>query len=406
MAKHFPFPWFESLIGGYDPTIGHLRAGAHRADGRAAGPTATPTTSPTSTARPMASSRTCRTTRCRPSAGSPPTTAATPTTRPARATTSRAPSASTRTARQPERPDLPTRRPARLRPRGDDAEELHRRPVRLGPVPRLLHPAHRGLGGVRPRPDRRHLRRGRAVVHLLGQQLQQRLTDPNGGTAPAAAGMLGDRPPRNNRLHAGSAHPDLRCCGHQRSRRGLDLRCLRHLGRRRRREHRRHERQRRALRPELDARDERVRRPALSRPGQQLVHRPAAGVHLDEPRHAGGLRSRHRPRRLGDQPRGPHRRCSAGVSGSSSSSTITDNSIIGDDTGRAVTSITVGGTAIVSGTTPTPLTSPTASSSGRSPTPARCSRPAAAGPPSPVRSSWSTTPATRWTPRARSRASP
>jgi hypothetical protein len=41
---------------------------------------------------------------------------------------------------------------------------------------------------------------------------------------------------------------------------------------------------------------------------------------------------------------------SAGVAGSSSSSAITDNSIVGDDTGRQVTSITVGGTAIVSGT--------------------------------------------------------
>jgi hypothetical protein len=40
---------------------------------------------------------------------------------------------------------------------------------------------------------------------------------------------------------------------------------------------------------------------------------------------------------------------SAGVSGSASSSQIIDNSIIGDDTGRQVTSITVGGTALVSG---------------------------------------------------------
>ena len=36
------------------------------------------------------------------------------------------------------------RRPARLRPRGDHAEELHRWAVRLGPVPRLLRPADRG----------------------------------------------------------------------------------------------------------------------------------------------------------------------------------------------------------------------------------------------------------------------
>jgi hypothetical protein len=41
---------------------------------------------------------------------------------------------------------------------------------------------------------------------------------------------------------------------------------------------------------------------------------------------------------------------SAGVAGTSGSSAITDNSIIGDDTGRQVTSITVGGTAVVSGT--------------------------------------------------------
>ncbi|MGP8207408.1 MAG: hypothetical protein ACLQVK_15370, partial [Acidimicrobiales bacterium] len=38
------------------------------------------------------------------------------------------------------------------------------------------------------------------------------------------------------------------------------------------------------------------------------------------------------------------------VTGSSGSSTITDASIIGDDTGRAITSITIGGTAVASGT--------------------------------------------------------
>ena len=37
------------------------------------------------------------------------------------------------------------------------------------------------------------------------------------------------------------------------------------------------------------------------------------------------------------------------VTGSGAASTITDGSIIGDDTGRAITSITVGGTAVVSG---------------------------------------------------------
>ncbi len=38
-----------------------------------------------------------------------------------------------------------------------------------------------------------------------------------------------------------------------------------------------------------------------------------------------------------------------GATGSSTSSTITDNSVIGDDTGRAITSITIGGTAVASG---------------------------------------------------------
>ena len=101
VAKHFPFPWFESLIGSYNPTTGATGPALTEprpAAGQRSAPTAMPTTSPTSTARPTASSRTCRTTRSRRSAGSPRTTAVMPTTRRARATTSRAPSASTPTA--------------------------------------------------------------------------------------------------------------------------------------------------------------------------------------------------------------------------------------------------------------------------------------------------------------------
>jgi hypothetical protein len=65
-------------------------------------------------------------------------------------------------------------RSAGLRSGGDDADQLHRWAVRGRPVPALLHPADRAVGGVQGRrADRRHLRRGQPAVHGR-QQLQQR----------------------------------------------------------------------------------------------------------------------------------------------------------------------------------------------------------------------------------------
>ena len=70
-------------------------------------------------------------------------------------------------------------------------------------------------------------------------------------------------------------------------------------GRRGRREHLRHERALGADRRELDARDRREGRPALSRPREQRVHRPARRLHDDlADADPGGVRARHRPRRL------------------------------------------------------------------------------------------------------------
>ena len=64
--------------------------------------------------------------------------------------------------------------PAGLRPRGDHADELHRWAVRGRPVPALLHPADRAVGGLRRRrADRHHVRRGQPALHHR-QQLQQR----------------------------------------------------------------------------------------------------------------------------------------------------------------------------------------------------------------------------------------
>ena len=61
-----------------------------------------------------------------------------------------------------------------VRPGGDDADQLHRRALRVGPVPALLHPADRAVGGLQGRrADRHHLRRGQPAVHDR-QQLQQR----------------------------------------------------------------------------------------------------------------------------------------------------------------------------------------------------------------------------------------
>ncbi len=65
-------------------------------------------------------------------------------------------------------------RPTGRRPRGDDAGQLHRRALRGRPVPALLHPDDRAVGGLRRRrADRHHLRRGQPSVHRR-QQLQQR----------------------------------------------------------------------------------------------------------------------------------------------------------------------------------------------------------------------------------------
>ncbi len=70
------------------------------------------------------------------------------------------------------RADLPG---GNAEPGVDHPEELHGRPLRLRPVPRVLHPDDREVGGVQGRrPDRHHVRRGQPAVHLLGQQLQQR----------------------------------------------------------------------------------------------------------------------------------------------------------------------------------------------------------------------------------------
>ena len=57
--------------------------------------------------------------------------------------------------RHADLPDSPTR----LDPESTTPEELHRRPVRLRPVPGVLHPDDRAVAGVQGRrPDRHHLR--------------------------------------------------------------------------------------------------------------------------------------------------------------------------------------------------------------------------------------------------------
>ena len=97
-----------------------------------------------------------RTTPSRRSAGSPPTTAVTPTTPPARATTCRGPSGLYTSGRHAGQVDLndpiyTPGRPARLRPRGHHPAQLHRGALRLGPVPGLLRAAHREFVGLRKR---------------------------------------------------------------------------------------------------------------------------------------------------------------------------------------------------------------------------------------------------------------
>ena len=135
VPKHFPFPWFESIL-----QSGRLQRRAHRQPVRP---------------RPTASTTTCRARRRRRrSAGSRRTTAATPMT----------PSATGNNLSggfsDPNTPNA--------------AAQLHRRAVRRRPVPRARHSRDRGVAGVQGRrPDRRHLRRGLPAVHLHRQQLRQ-----------------------------------------------------------------------------------------------------------------------------------------------------------------------------------------------------------------------------------------
>ena len=78
----------------------------------------------------------------------------------------------------------------------EPAGELHRRPVRGRPVPGARHPRDRGLAGVQGRrPDRHHLRRGVPAVHLHRQQLRQ----------------LDDRRRRTRRPRSPATRPARRC---------------------------------------------------------------------------------------------------------------------------------------------------------------------------------------------------
>ena len=138
----------------------------------------------------------------------------------------------------------PTARPTtprRPRPRLDHAEELHRRPVRLRPVPAVLHPADRAVRSVQARrPDRHHLRRGLPGLHLHRQQLQQRERLPARRSATSRPTPARSSPTARARTSTA----------------GTSLR---------------------ADRPELDARHRLEGQPALPRPRQQRLHRPAAG---------------------------------------------------------------------------------------------------------------------------------
>ena len=134
VPKHFPFPWFASILQSGDCNAAHI-ANVFVADQR-------------SVPRPPEARR-----RPRRSAGSRRTTALTVTTPCATATTSRADSP-IRTRRTPG--------------------QLHRRALRRRPVPRARDPGDRGVAGVQGRrSDRHHVRRGVPALHLHGQQLRR-----------------------------------------------------------------------------------------------------------------------------------------------------------------------------------------------------------------------------------------
>ena len=216
VAKHFPFPWFHSLTGsptdGHDPGADQAGPGWHRLRRE-------PHREPRQSRR-----------RSLP--------------RPAEGVDDSGLQLdhAEQLQRRPRR-DLQGQQPVRFvhatgrpiyhagpaTPGVDRAEELHRWPVRLRPVPAVLHPDDREVGRLQGRrPDRHHVRRGQPAVHLLRQQLQQR-----------------------ERLR-----PDL---GRPAELRQLDR------GRCRGRDHLRQDVAHRADRPELDARHQLAGRPALPR---------------------------------------------------------------------------------------------------------------------------------------------
>ena len=165
VAKHFPFPWFESLTGAVNPTHGH--PAAQRAVQRRHQLRREPHRQPRQPHRrpgPRPAER-------RHDAGFSWITPDNCSDAHDAVCHGNNLSGAFNANGTPEL----QRSPIPVRPRVDHAEELHRRPVRLRPVPGVLHPAHRAVARVQAgRPDRRHLRRGIPGLHLHRQQLQQR----------------------------------------------------------------------------------------------------------------------------------------------------------------------------------------------------------------------------------------
>ena len=186
------------------------------------------------------------------------------------------------------------------RPRDDPTGELHRRPLRLGPLPRVLHPAHRAVPRVpRRRPDRRHLRRRLPAVHLHRRQLQQRQRLRADLLRPAEREPQASRPTRPARTSsAGTSTPS---------------------------------------RPDPT----RPWRPTAA--GDQLYPGPGNNAFIDRPpactstcpADARRTACRASSEAARATPRAPAP--TAAQPGSASSSIIEDNSIVADDTGREVT---------------------------------------------------------------------
>ncbi len=205
--------------------------------------------------------------------------------------------------------------PIPIRPGVDHAEELHRRPVRLRPVPGVLHPADRAVARVQAgRPDRRHLRRRLPGLHLHGNSFN------NANTFPATSA---DKPNFTSSIASDTAGENL-------------------FGRN--------------VHYEPTGPNSTL---GTNSKGDQLYPGPGDNAFVDRPPVCTQTSPSLVPADCvpgiveGGAGSPPKARTDAAATGGAGSSTISDNSIVADDTGRAVTGTNIPANSFVGAVTDT-----------------------------------------------------